>query len=282
MKWEKTTFDGLEGYAVTSGDWEMIVISQCGPRIAFLGEKGGKNLLYWDQKGVIRGEYHLMGGHRVWITRPMADESEDTYLSDNAPCRVTIEGSAITVTAPAHPVHQLERGMRIEALAQAGCFRVTNIIKNAGGLIYSGGVWSPTCIVPDGCVLRIPLGEEDTTWDIVKVVIPRVFAGNTVRLDDPQVTFEGNDMVVRPQGMVCKRCVAAPKGIIEMTLPEKGISFTKQVAYERFGRYPLDGCNLAVFVGQDNWMAEMETFAPEQPILPGQTVEHSELWRLSK
>lgn len=281
MIWEKTVFDGLEGYAITSGNWELIVISECGPRIAFLGEKGGDNLLYWDKKGVIRGEYHLMGGHRVWISRPMADESEDTYLSDNATCNVVVDGQAITVTSPAHPVHQLERGMRIEALDE-GIFRVTNFVKNCGGLIYSGGVWSPTCIVPDGRVLRIPLGEEDTTWDIVKVVIPRVFAGNTIRLDDPQVTFEGNDMVVRPQGMVCKRCVAAPKGTIEMMWPEKGITFTKQVPYQRFGNYPLDGCNLAVFVGLENWMAEMESFAPEQPIIPGETVEHSETWRLSK
>ena len=281
MNWEKTTFDGLEGYAIISGAWKLIVISECGPRIAFLGETDGENLLYWDKTGVIRGEYHLMGGHRVWITRPMADESEDTYLSDNAPCEAVIDGNTITVTSPAHPVHQLERGMRIEALEE-GCFRVTNFVKNAGGLIYSGGVWSPTCIVPDGRVLRVPLGEDDTTWDIVKVVIPRVFAGNTVRLDDPQVTFEGNDMVVRPAGMVCKRCMAAPKGTIEMTWPEKGITFTKTAAYERFGRYPLDGCNLAVFVGADNWMAEMETFGPEQPIIPGQTVEHTETWRISK
>lgn len=281
MNWEKTIFDGLEGYSMTSGNWELIVISECGPRIAFLGEKGGENLLYWDKKGVIRGEYHLMGGHRVWISRPMADESEDTYLSDNAPCDVAIDGNTITVTSPAHPVHQLERGMKIEVLEE-GCFRVTNFVKNCGGLIYSGGVWSPTCIVPDGRVLRVPLGEDDTTWDIVKVVIPRVFAGNTIRLDDPQVTFEGNDMVVHPQGMVCKRCVCAPKGTIEMTWPEKGIKFTKQVPYQRFGRYPLDGCNLAVFVGLDNWMAEMESFAPEQPIIPGETVKHSEMWRLSK
>lgn len=281
MIWEKTVFDGLEGYSITSGNWELVVISECGPRIAFLGEKGGDNLLYWDKKGVIRGEYHLMGGHRVWISRPMADESEDTYLSDNAPCAVEIDGQTITVTSPAHAVHQLERGMRIEALSE-GCFRVTNFVKNCGGLIYSGGVWSPTCIVPDGRVLRIPLGEDDTTWDIVKVIIPRVFAGNTIRLDDPQVTFEGNDMIVRPQGMVCKRCMSAPKGTIEMTWPEKGITFTKQVPYQRFANYPLDGCNLAVFVGQDNWMAEMESFAPEQPIIPGEKVEHSEMWRLAK
>lgn len=279
MNWEKTVFDGLEGYTLLSGGWRMTVITECGPRIAFLGEKD--NLLYWDKTGVIRGEYHLMGGHRVWITRPMADESEDTYLSDNAPCRVEIQGQTLTAVSPAHPVHQLERGMRIEALEE-GRFRVTNFVTNAGGLIYSGGVWSPTCIVPDGRVLRIPLGQEDTTWDLVKVIIPRVFAGNTVRLDDPQVAFEGSDLVVRPQGMVCKRCVSAPKGTIRMEWPEKGITFTKTVPYERFGRYPLDGCNLAVFVGQDNWMAEMESFGPEQPILPGETVEHSEYWSLSK
>ena len=62
----------------------------------------------------------------------------------------------------------------------------------------------------------------------------------------------------------------------------EGITFTKKVPYKRFASYPLDGCNLAVFVGQDNWMAEMESFAPEQPIIPGETVEHSEMWTLSK
>lgn len=282
MKWEKTVFDGLYGYKIVSGEWQMIVISECGPRIAFLGEENGENLLYWNKTGIIRGEYHLLGGHRVWLTRPMADESEDTYLSDNEECAVQLDKNTITVVSPAHPVHHLERGMRIEALDEVGNFRVTNFVKNVGGLIYSGGIWSPTCIVPDGKILRIPLGEDNAAWDLVHIVIPRVFAGNTVQLADSQVTFEGNDMVIHPQGRVCKRCVSAPKGIIEMQWPQKGITFSKSVSYERFGHYPLGGCNLAVFVGQDNWMAEMESFGVEQPIVPGQTIEHSECWRLRK
>lgn len=105
MIWEKTVFDDLEGYAITSGNWELIVISECGPRIAFLGEKGGENLLYWDKKGVVRGEYHLMGGHRVWISRAMADESEDTYLSDNATCNVVIDGQAMSLLSSIQFAH---------------------------------------------------------------------------------------------------------------------------------------------------------------------------------
>ena len=141
MVWSKTVFNGLEGYEAVSGPWRMVAICQCGPRIAYLGAE--ENLLYWETPGVVRGEWHLHGGHRVWLTRPMADESEDTYLGDNEPCGVTVEGNTLTLEAPAHPVNRLARGMKITAL-ENGRFRVTNYVRNDGDLIYSGGVWSPT------------------------------------------------------------------------------------------------------------------------------------------
>ena len=260
MPWTQTRFDGLDALTFCQGQWRITAVSEMGPRIAFLGED--ENLLYWRKDGMVRGDWRLHGGHRVWLTRPMADESEDTYLSDNAPCAVRLDGDILTLTAPAHPVHRLERGFTIEPLEE-GRFRVTSFVKNTGELIYSGGVWAPTCVVPDGRELRIPLGQEGTSWDLVKVVIPRVFAGNTLALDDPQVRFEQNDLVLRPAGKVCKRCAWAPQGRVELHWP------------------PLDGCNVAVFAGEGNWMAELETYGPEQPILPGQTVAHTEIWELT-
>jgi len=68
--------------------------------------------------------------------------------------------NGLVVTAPAHPVYKLERGMKIECLTEK-TFRITNIVRNAGDLIYSGGVWSLACSRPEGKVLRIPLGEDD-------------------------------------------------------------------------------------------------------------------------
>lgn len=281
MQINPIVFDGLSGYVLTDDVWRLVVITECGPRIAFLGKKEGENLLYWQKDGVSRKDWKLRGGHRVWLTRPMADESEDTYLSDNEACEVELLADGLTATAPAHSVHHLERGMTIRWLS-IGTFEVTNFVKNAGDLIYSGGVWSPTCVVPDGRVLEIPLGEENVTWDIVKIVIPRVFAGNEAQLEDPQVTFVGNTLRVTPMGGVCKRCVKAVQGRVILRWEKEGICFTKQSPYQRQGQYPLDGCNAAVFVGKDNWMAEMETFGVEQEIIPGQTIENRETWVLEQ
>lgn len=280
MSIQQTRFDGFDGVELRTGCWRMVLVTDCGPRIAFLGRaEESRNILYWDKDAVTRGLWKLHGGHRVWLTRPYADESEDTYAEDNLPCLIHMGESVVTVTAPAHPFTRLVRGMRVEVVDE-NSFRVTNFIRNEGDMISSGGVWSPTCINPTDKIIRIPLGEEDSTWDIVKILIPRKFAGNIGRMDDPQVSFTADEMVVIPDGGLCKRCVCAPKGLISMDWLEAGLRFTKQVTYQRAARYPLDGCNIAVFVGQDNWMGELETYGPEQSIRPGETIENAELWRL--
>ena len=132
MPWTQTRFDGLDALTFCQGRWRITAVSEMGPRIAFLGED--ENLLYWRKDGMVRGDWRLHGGHRVWLTRPMADESEDTYFADNAPCAVRLDGEILTLTAPAHPVHRLERGFTIEPLEE-GRFRVTSFVKNTGELI---------------------------------------------------------------------------------------------------------------------------------------------------
>ncbi len=274
-------FDGFDAIELTTSKLKVVAVFEVGPRIAYFGTPDGKNnLLYWDKDGGSKDGWKLYGGHRVWLTRPMADESEDTYAEDNLPCDVEIDRDGFTVTAPTHEFTKLKRGITVRYISEDR-IEVTNHIENAGNFIYSGGVWSPTCINPHDKVIRVPLGE-DSSWDIVKIVIPRIFGGNRVRLDDPQVTFEGDEMVLRSQGVLTKRCVSAPKGIIRMECPAEKLVFEKQSNYIEGAKYPLDGCNLAVFVGQDNWMGEMESFGVEQPIKPGDTIHNREEWTLSE
>jgi hypothetical protein len=276
---KEITFDGFSALELRSGAAKLILVTECGPRVAYFGNDDS-NFLYWDKNGASSGEWRLYGGHRVWITRIYADESVDAYIPDNMPCSVSTEGETVTVTSPPSPVFNITRGMKISALSD-GKFSVTNFIINAGPMIYSGGVWSPTCVQPEGKRIIVPIGE-DTTWDIVKIVIPRKFAGNTVLINDPQVTFTEEEMIVLPAGVVSKRCLKAPKGEIRCEWPGKHLIFTKHSAYIPNGRYPLDGCNIAVFVGKDNWMAEMETFGIEQPVIPGQMIENNEIWSLTE
>lgn len=274
---KKVKFDNLDAVEITTDTIKAVLVYEIGPRIAYFGKTGDENLLYWEKDGISRDDWKLYGGHRVWMTRPYADESEDTYLSDNEPCALELSENKVVATAPAHSVSKLERGMEVEVISD-NQIRVRNFIKNAGSLIYSGGVWSPTCVVPDGKQLVIPLGDDNASWDIVRVVIPRVFAGNTTKLEDDQAVFEGNNLVVTPKGRTLKRCCSAPKG--KVLLKCNGYTFEKYSPYNRLLRYPFEGCNVACFVGQDNFMAELETFGGESEIIPGAITQNTEFWSI--
>jgi hypothetical protein len=125
----------------------------------------------------------------------------------------------------------------------------------------------------------IPLGDRRLTWDVVKMVLPRTWADHTARLNDPQIRFNEEFMIVEPQGVETKRMVWAPHGVIAMTWPEKKLSFLKRTQSNLRGRYPLD-CNLAVYIGPDNFMVEMESFGEECNLQPGETATNVETWRL--
>jgi hypothetical protein len=270
-------FDGFDAVEISTSVLKVVLIYEIGPRIAYFGKTGGENLLYWDKDAMIRNGWKLYGGHRVWLTRPYADESEDTYLPDNARCSIKLSETAAVAVAPAHPVNCLEKGMEVEIISE-NRIRVRNFIKNAGGLICSGGVWSPTCVIPDGKQIVIPLGDDNACWDIVRIVIPRVFAGNNTTLEDDQAAFIGNDLVVTPKGRTLKRCCCAPKG--KILLRCNGYVFEKYAPYNRLLRYPFEGCNTACFVGKDNFMAELETFGGESEIIPGAVIDNTEFWSI--
>ncbi|MCT4544840.1 MAG: hypothetical protein N4A63_14995 [Vallitalea sp.] len=280
MKVNEVLYQGMKGIELVTSKLRIVIITEIGPRIAFFGTIDGENLLYWDPEGMEYDDWKLYGGHRVWITRPGADESQDTYLADNDECEYTIKDNGVDVCSPINPIMKTKRGIKIDFVSENE-LQVTNYITNCGCMLYSGGVWSPTCTKPrDGVVYGIPLGDDSLSWDIVKIVIPRKFAGNTVRIDDPQITYNSKYMIINPMGVITKRAVYAPEGKIIMSWPEENISFIKSSKCIRNGNYPLGGCNIAVFVGQDNFMVEMETFSEEKTILPSETIENNEIWKI--
>lgn len=273
----KVKFDGFDAVEVVTSSVKLVLVYGIGPRIAYFGKTGGDNLLFWRTEDNGNG-WKLYGGHRVWITRPFADESVDTYITDNDPCRVDIGANYVEAIAPASTINNIERGIRVEILSDDELL-ITNSLTNVGNLIYSGAVWNPTCVVPDGKDIVVPLGSGNiTTWDVVKMAVPLIFAGNTTCMEDSQITYEGNNMILRANGKCVKRVVQGKQGIVKLLCD--GYEFVKYSPYDRYKNYPFDGCNLAVFNGDDNWMAEMESFGHEGEILPGDRVENSEHWIL--
>jgi hypothetical protein len=279
MNTKHIDFDGLQALEITTSKLRMVLVTGTGPRIAFLGRINSENLFYWNNNELGREGWRLGGGHRVWVTRPGADESEDAYAEDNEVCRVSIATDSITVVSPVHYRLKTSRGITVREVDDQ-TFEVDSFIENQGPMLYSGGVWSPTCIDPSGGKeIGIPLGDRQLSWDIIKLVIPRTFAGHTSRVNDPQITFNEDFMIVRPTGIETKRMVMAPLGIIAMTWPTKQLSYIKQALFNPQGQYPY-GCNLAIYIAPDNFMVEMETYGEEQTLLPGSIMKNTETWKV--
>ena len=88
----------------------------------------------------------------------------------------------------------------------------------------------------------------------------------TSPVNDPQITFNDDFMIVKPQGIETKRMVMAPMGICAMTWPQQNISFVKYHPFKPYARYPQE-CNLAIYNAPSNLMSEMESFGEEQTVL---------------
>lgn len=275
----KLKFKGDRAIELRTKALRLVATTSRGPRVAFFGAPGGENLLYWNPGKHRRGEWDLLGGHRLWTSRPGADESEEAYLPDNNACAVETTRTAFTVTAPVDPASRLQRGFSVRATAPDRVV-IDHFVRNAGDMLWSGGLWALTCTLPaTGTVYSAPLGDG-SSWDYATVVAFSTWGGHGQgRFDDPQFEVTSDQFVLRPSGMENKRMLKADPGILAMHDPKRGVLFAKHAAFDPAGHYPL-GTNLALYVGPENFMVEMETMGAFVTLKPGETLRHTETWVL--
>lgn len=273
----RTHHRGLDAVEIIDGDLRMIVVHEVGPRIAAFHRTGHENFLYWDDAGEHRhGEWRLYGGHRVWTTRPGADESEETYAPDNARCTVHDREDGIDVIAPP-TASRIEKSLLIRPAAHG--WNVVHRIRNVGDFVWAGGAWGLTCTRPTATTrYRIPLDGGSPRWDLFTMVIPRRWAGHTSRLDDSQFAIDDDAITFHASGAESKRMVATPRGVIEMYDPSRGVLSKR--AMPRDGAYP-HGTNLAVYLGPENFMVEIESMSPFATLAPGDELVHVETWTVA-
>lgn len=273
-------YGGVPAIELIAGGERLVAVHGAGPRIAWFGRAGGNSLLYWDDAGAhVRGAWQLRGGHRLWTTRPGADEAEETYAVDNAACRVRMLRDGVALHAPPDAA-RLEKSLVIRARPPHG-WTIEHRLRNAGDMLWSGGLWGLTCTRPARATrYAVPWGGGSSTWDVVTLVIPRRWGGgHTSRLVDPQFTMTEQALVVRPRGVEAKRMARAPHGTLVMRDPARG-TFTKTATFDAHARYPLD-CNVALYIAPGNFMVELETMGPTRTIAPGDTLVHVETWSLA-
>ncbi len=274
---EKISHLGHDAVRLRTGSLELIAVYGTGPRIAFLGKPGGDNIFFWDKEKLGRGEWLLRGGHRVWVGRAGADETEETYSPDNLPADLDLRADGFTLTGALDPRTCTRRGFSVKVKSDT-VLEIDHFVKNDGEMLYSGFIWPLTCTLPGKeTTYRIPLGDG-SSWDSFQMVFYRAWAGHGQGgFGDSQFRIGNEFLEIKPQGLENKRMIQSHRGIFLMEDPARDFLFAKRAGLERGGAHPL-GCNLAVYIGPDNFMVEMETMGPEKPMKAGQALHWQELW----
>lgn len=278
MNIKRVRWNGLNAISFTSSDVVLTVVTDFGPRIAFFGRTGGRNLLFWDEMDRSRKDWKLRGGHRVWIMTPGADESETTYRPDNDPCTVEESGGSTTVWSALDPMNMTRRGIRVDPTV-SGNFTVTSLVENAGEMLLACGIWTLTCTKPEkGTKYAFPLGDR-TGWDTFKSVQFRRWGPCDGSFGDSQFQVGTDTLTVEPAGRQAKLMFCIPEGLGCMVDPISGDCFIKSVDYDSTAEYPGE-CNWAVYIGPDNYMVEFETMGPFSTLKPGDFKGHREIWSI--
>jgi hypothetical protein len=277
---KRIKFGGLAAIELRTAKVRLVALTAKGPRIAYWGRPNGRNLMLWAPGKYGRGKWDLMGGHRLWVSRPGADEAQETYAADNQPCTVEMSAHGFTVTAPVDPVLLTQRGFTVTARS-ADRVVIEHFVINRSAMLWSGGLWAITSTLPAaGTSYTVPLGD-DSDWDYATIVAVRKWGDNQGRktFHDPQFELTDDALRMVPGGVESKRMVKADAGIIAMHDPEQRLVFAKQTKYQPDANYPL-GTNLALYTGPKSFMAEMESMGPFVTLKPRQTLRLAETWLL--
>ncbi|MBN8217336.1 MAG: hypothetical protein J0L75_11890 [Spirochaetes bacterium] len=277
---QKTAFGGADAIELKTEGLHLVATTAFGPRIAHFSRPGGANLLFWDAKGELgRGDWKLRGGHRTWVGRPGADESEETYAPDNGAVEVQLAADGFTLTSARDPATQTRRGFTVRVVAEDR-LSIEHFVVNDSDMLYSGFLWALTCSKPSPETrYHIPLGNGGP-WDTFTMVHFRKWSTHGQgHFEDDQFAVGKDLLSVTPRGKETKRMLRAERGIFAMEDRGRDALFAKRAPPQKNAPHPL-ACNLACYVGPDNFMVEMESMGPEAPLGPFERLSWNETWVL--
>ena len=252
---------------------ELIITLDVGPRIiSYQHLPGGKNVLKTNAEEMGKtGEDHFVarGGHRFWV----APENELTYLPDNSPVTSEILPDGVRLTCTTGPV---KKELTVTLAAETSAVTLAHRATNVGTAPLTLATWAITVMEPGGLEIipRPPMGmhPRDLLPDRILVLWPY-----TDTSDDRWRW--GRDFITlrqTAQGPPAKLGLPHRQGWVGY-LTRRAL-FIKTMAYEEGAAYPDHGCNFETFTNAQ--MLEVETLSPLRTLAPGESVGHTEGWRL--
>lgn len=264
---------------VSNGSVELIITTDVGPRIIRFGYIGEQNMFYVSptDKGKIGGnDWHLYGGHRLWLAPEVAPRS---YDPDNSPVKYSWDGKTLKLTQEKDQTTSIIKEIEIILNNDKNVVEVLHRLINKSCWSVEFSPWSITAcatggraIVPqepyiDPADYLLPI-RPIVLWAYTKMADSRYIWGDKFiqAKQDPSIASETKIGVLNKQKWAAF--------YLNNTL------FVKTFEYDQNALYPDFGCNNEIYINGD--FLEVESLGPLSKILPQGMIEHTEHWYLYK
>lgn len=259
---------------LSSGEVELIVTLDVGPRIIRFGFTGGPNEFFeaGEDAGNTGGdEFHIYGGHRLWV----APEIESITLQpDNAAVEVTEESGVTTFRTPTDRWH-VQKELRI-SFPKPGLVQVDHRVYNRGAHELQLASWGLSMMAPGG-VAYFPMPEFQSHTDEVLPDRPLALWAYT-DLSDPRWTWSQSLGRLRQDSNLGPQKIGMYVDQVYAAYANRGNLFFKSFEAEPDEEYPDFGCNFETFTNER--FLEIESLGPVKVVGQGDYACHRERWCL--
>ena len=274
---------GFEGWPncvhLSNRKIELIVTTDIGPRIIRLGYVEGRNMLYVSaaDRGKVGGDqWRIYGGHRLWHSPEVMPR---TYCPDNSPVNHSWDGKTLTLTPDVETLTGIGKEVEITLDPEFNRVRVLHRLVNHNLWDVELSAWAITACAAGGKAILPQEPYKDPAldllpsrpvvlWYFTRMADPRWRWGNKYiqLLQDPSLKSEQKIGILNKQGWAAY--------CLDDDVLVKRFGFDPKARYEDYG------CNNEVYT--DGELLEVETLGPVTRLTPGQRVEHTENWMITR
>jgi hypothetical protein len=277
MKIEKTAFGGWANCLRVANDHaELIITLDVGPRVlSYQHLPGGKNVLKTNADELGKSgedQFVARGGHRIWL----APEDGRTYFPDNTPVTYELLPDGVRLENTVGANWQIKKELKITLAPDTSVVTLEHRATNVGTAPATLATWGITVMEPGGLEIipRPPLGEHprDLLPNRIQVLWPYT---NTA---DERWRWGREFITLRQTPHSSPTKLGLMHRMKWVGYLTRHALFIKTFGYEEGATYPDFGCNFETFSNAQ--MLEIETLSPLRPLAPGESVGHTESWRL--
>ena len=277
---EKISYAGWPNcYRLSSGQIELIVTTDVGPRVIRYGFVGEENEFkeYKEQLGLTGGdEWRIYGGHRLWHA---PEAKPRTYWPDNLPVEVKALSNGLRFVQSVEATTGIQKEIEVSFDSIANHVMILHRLRNKGLWSVTLAPWTLTVLERGGMVIIPQPPHKSHDEELLPLRSMAVWGYTNMR--DPRYLW-GSRYIVLKQDQAANEPTKIGAGVTEgwAAYLRRDHLFVKRFKYVSGAIYPDFGSSVESFTNAE--MIELETLGPLNEIRPGSSVEHVEDWYLFK